>query len=232
MPSATAAAAAAAKPAASDSADGAPTTTTSSRHRVRGQRRGKAVKRRREAPPPHRPTVQDRRRALLARRAAMVVPPPALQKAQALPVYVAPKQQASSNEVRRGWKLYTAQAHMPVGSPREPEKPPPPARLLQGSRPATAAAADPLHAVVVELTGRKLTEKLPRTDEGKLCVSDTSHGVRVDCEASKRSSQQADGASNGPHHTSEASERQTHVQENSNGAAERAGDRNADAVGD
>ncbi len=117
-------------------------------------------------------------------------------------------------ETRRDWKMYTAQAHMPDGSPREPKNFPPPARLLHGSRAAAAAAAivDPEEAMVVELTGQVLSERLPDTDRGLLCSSTTAGEAGVD--------------------SNPATKHRAGTTGDSKGAAGEDGDGSPDAVGD
>lgn len=128
-----------------------------------------------------------------------------------------PQIEVLPKETRRDWKMYTAQAHMPDGSPREPKNFPPPARLLHGSRAAAAAAAavDLEEAIVVELTGKVLSERLPDTDRGLLCGSDTKNRAAVVTKPAKGATEQTAVA-----------------EEDSKGAAEEDGDRSSETVGD
>jgi hypothetical protein len=141
------------------------TTASTTKNRISTRRRGRATQQRQEAPPPMRPPVPDRKRAAPAprRKAATAAPPLHLVQQPAA------EQQAAASlpqKRRRDWEMYTAAAHRPAGSPREPKEVPPPARLLHRSRAASAAAVDPAEAMVLELTGHVLADRIPDTDRG------------------------------------------------------------------
>lgn len=92
---------------------------------------------------------------------------------------------------------------------------PPPARLLHGSRTAAIAGVDPEEPVVMELTGRVLSERLPNADRNQM--SSGADGAPASSEPSTDATEQAVGKN---------------AEADSTGAAEGVGDRSADAVGD